>query len=59
MAQLNHDIQLADSLTPSFIGERVDEGFYELVVEFAPYADAVTQTSDVDEIISNVFNNNH
>ena len=41
VAQLRHGVQLADSLTPSFVEERIDEGFDELVEEFADRADAV------------------
>jgi hypothetical protein len=42
-------------LTPDFIAESNDEGFKELMEEFAPCADAMAQFSSVDDIIARVF----
>jgi hypothetical protein len=54
-AQLRHMVQLSDSLTPSFAEERADEGFDDLVEEFAACADAITDTSSAGDIINIVF----
>jgi hypothetical protein len=54
-AQLSEGLELADSLVPSFIDERADPSFVDLVEEFAPYADTVAATSSVEEIVNNVF----
>jgi hypothetical protein len=35
-AQLHHRVQLSESLTPNFIAESNEEGFEELMDEFAP-----------------------
>jgi hypothetical protein len=55
-AQLRHGAQLLESLTLDFVTESDDEGFEELMEEFAPYADAMAQFSSVDDIIARVFN---
>jgi len=55
VAQLRHGVQLLKSLTPNFIEEGNDEGIEELVEEFAPCADAVTQISSVEDIIARAF----
>ena len=54
-AQLSEGLELADSLVPSFVDERVDPSFADLVEEFAPCADAIAATSSVEEIVNNVF----
>jgi hypothetical protein len=45
VAQLRHGVQLADSLTPTFIEECMDEGFDELVEEFADHANAIADVT--------------
>jgi hypothetical protein len=54
-AQLSEGLELADSLIASFIDERADLSFVDLVEEFAPYADAVAAASSVEKIVNNVF----
>lgn len=54
-AQLHHGVQLADSLTPSFVDERGNARFEELVEKFASCANAVAETSIIDDILSHLL----
>ena len=53
--QLSEGLELADSLVPSFIDERADPAFADLVEEFAPCTVAIAAASSVEEIVNNVF----
>jgi hypothetical protein len=57
VAQLHHGVQLADSLTPTFIEECMDKGFDELVEEFADRANVVAHVTPVEDIVNKVFEN--
>jgi hypothetical protein len=53
-AQLHHGVQLADSLTPTFVEECMDEGFDELV-EFADSANTVADVTPAEDVVNKVF----
>jgi hypothetical protein len=55
VAQLRHGAQLSKSLTWDFVAESNEEGFEELMDEFASCADVVAQFSSADAIIAWVF----
>jgi hypothetical protein len=50
-------VQLADSLTPTFIEECMDESFDELVEEFADHANVVSDVTPTEDIMNKVFEN--
>jgi hypothetical protein len=54
-AQLCHGVQLADSLTPTFIEECMDEGFNELVEEFADRVNTIADVTPVEDVVNKVF----
>jgi hypothetical protein len=54
-AQLRHGVQLADSLTPTFVEECMDEGFNQLVEEFADCANTVADVTPAEDIVNKVF----
>jgi hypothetical protein len=54
-AQLRHGVQLADSLTPTFVEECMDKGFDELVEEFTDRANAVADVTSAEDIVNKVF----
>jgi hypothetical protein len=54
-AQLRHGVQLADTLTPTFIEECMDEGFNQLVKEFADCANTVADVTPAEDIVNKVF----
>jgi hypothetical protein len=56
-AQLHHGVQLVDSLTPTFLEECMDEGFDELVEEFADRANVVADGTPAEDIVNKVFEN--
>jgi hypothetical protein len=56
-AQLRHGVQLVDSLTPTFIEECMDEGFDELVEEFADRVNVVADVTPAEDIVNKVFEN--
>jgi hypothetical protein len=53
--QLRHGVQLADSLTPTFVEECMDEGFDELVEEFADSANTVADVTPAEDVVNKVF----
>jgi hypothetical protein len=55
VAQLRHGVQFADSLTPTFIDECMDEGFDELVEELADRANAIADVTPAKDIVNKVF----
>jgi hypothetical protein len=55
-AQLCHRAHFLEFLTLDFVAESNEEGFKELMDEFAPCGDAVAQFSSADAIIAWVFN---
>jgi hypothetical protein len=54
-AQLCHGVQLADSLTPTFVKECMDKGFNQLVEEFPDCANAVADVTLAEDIVNKVF----